>query len=93
MNKANVGTAAIAATTGVGVYMSMMPDINDVRQAHPGSVTSHDTRYASIIAGVIVLGMGGLVSYMLNERTPIIIAVLTVVTLNGLYEYTLRKQP
>jgi hypothetical protein len=91
MNNAQIPTVCIAATTGVGVFVSLMPDLNDIRKASPDSPTASDLRYSECVASAIVFGLGVLVAYLLKSTIPFTIATITVAVLVAVYESTMRK--
>jgi alcohol dehydrogenase class IV len=96
---AKVPDAIVAATAlllveGARTWREWTPDLTDVRRAQSGDVTIiADTRAGEVAAGIVVLGIGGALSYMSGSIYPVAAGVLVVVALSIITERHLRATP
>lgn len=82
-----LGVAGFAS----GIFSTMMPKLSEIRaNQEAGSSTAADTRTGEIAASTLIIGVGAISAYFAKDGAPLYLAVLIVVLMVAVYEWTLR---
>lgn len=85
--------ATLSITQTVALYTVFLPEMTDVRRQTPGQnpAFADDVRYAECAAGVVSLGISGVVCLYEQSWQPLFASLLVAVLLTVAYEVTLRR--
>ena len=82
-------------TFGFGAFTTFLPELRDIRKANfagdPEFVA--DVRMGEMAAVVILVGAGGMISFLSGDYQPLLVAALMAAGLIALYETALRGRP
>jgi hypothetical protein len=91
---AALALAGSLAVEGFKLVRDYMPDLSEVRRAEAGDVTIvADARAAELQGAVIVVVVGGVVSYLAKSPAPLVAGVVGLSAAVVLYEWQLRRRP
>lgn len=91
---ADLGIATFAIAQGMTSFMAFLPRLTDVRKASFADPSfTADLRIGELGAGVITMGIGGIIAALTGNKLPLIVSLFVVVTIVVLYESVLRIQP
>ena len=95
MDPSAIGPSITAMSTGIGAFGSMLPRLSDVRKTNPGDdpTTTADVRHGEVVAVVITVGVGVLMSALTKSNVPTYVALAVAIGLVLVYESTLRSIP
>lgn len=88
------GSIMAAATVSLGqsvsAYSFFLPPLREVRQAPVHDSTMRgDVRMGQVAAGIVSVGVGVMLSYLVGSAIPLAVAVLTAVMVAVIYETAL----
>lgn len=84
----NTLTACLAAGA---LYSTLMPSLSDVRRAACDGATADDVRNGYIVGGVILIGIGAMISAHSRTPRPLHLMAGLSALLAGAYELALRR--
>jgi len=89
-----LGAVTLAVAQTVSLWTVLMPPITEVRRHTPGSAPdfADDVRHAEIVAGTLAITVGGIMSAMERDYTPLVASAVLVAAMIAAYEYTLNTQ-
>lgn len=74
-------------------FTTFLPPLREIRQASPqDAAMRHDVRYGQVAAGMLAVGVGGLMSWLTGSSTPVYIALFTTALYAAIYELALRDE-
>jgi hypothetical protein len=85
--------ATLSVTQTVTLFTVLMPSVSDVNRHMPDDnhPFTADVRQSELIAGVLSLSVGAIMSRIEHSWTPFIAAAFLVAILIAAYEYTLHR--
>lgn len=88
-----VPLATMVITQGFSVFNSFLPDLVEIRRQTPGDdpAFAADIRCAEAMASALVMGIGFLVSTLIQQPYPLYVSFAVVGGMVALYEYTYRS--
>jgi hypothetical protein len=86
---ANTLTALLAAGA---LYSTLMPSLAEVRRASCDGETADDVRNGYVVGGVVLVGIGAMISAHSNTPRPLHLMIGLSLLLAGAYELTLRRR-
>ena len=93
MDHTQLGLVTLGATQGIAIFTTLMPSRTTLYNANVTPGTCQNVRQGELVATVLTLGFAAILTYLTKDRTPLMIAGATVITMIAAYEYTLRAQP
>ena len=93
MDSSQIGFTTLAATQGIVLFTSLCPDRSALYKAHPDMGTKQNLRQGELVAALLTFGFAGALAYYTKNRTPLVLAGATIVTMVAAYEYTLHMTP
>lgn len=81
-----------AAIAGMGVYVSLLPHLSDVRQAATDSATARDVRTGVCMASIALVGTGMVISFSEGNAKPLVMTTALAVLMGGIYLWTLHAE-
>lgn len=88
---ADIGSASIGIGQTVGVFLAFLPGLDKVRKESKDSDTAKDVRNGEVMAIVVSVGVGAVISSLTKSPTPLYASVAVALLLVVVYEYTLRQ--
>lgn len=89
-NEIMIGT--LAAVQAATVYSSLMPERAHLRSMSPQDSSGvGDARHGEVMSGLIVLGLGVMISILAHSWLPIMISGLAVLGMTVAYEITIHS--
>lgn len=93
MDKSTAGFVMLGATQGVAIFTSLMPSRAALFNATPTPSVKQNVRQGELVASTLTLGFAGLLATLTKDKSPLLIAGASVITLILAYEYTLHARP
>jgi len=81
----------LGMTQAVALYGIFMPNISDVRDAHPGDEVHKDMIVGEVGGTGIVITFGVIGSLLAESPLPLIFSVLVASIMLAVYEWSLRS--
>lgn len=91
MNSSEIGPATVSLTQTVACFFTFLPGFPHVRTSTPGDETSKDVRSGEFAASIIAIGVGGIITALTKNSTPLLVSVITAGMLVLVYEVRLRR--
>lgn len=93
MDQNQAGLITLAATQGIVLFTTLMPERSKLYASAPDTATKQNVRQGELTATALTFGFAGLLAYLIKDKTPIVIASATVVTMVSAYELTMHMTP
>ena len=97
MAKVSDGVLAITGLMlieGARTWKEWTPSLSDVRMSEAGDLSLiADTRAGEFTAAVIILGVGGALTFISDDKFPLIAGLISVMVLSAMTEKHLRAVP
>jgi hypothetical protein len=94
MEPAMIGVATLSITQAVTVFHQFLPPLTDIRRTSLGDTAGvMDVRIGELASASLVVGIGGVLSWLMKSHEPLLLSVLAAAGLIGIYEFTLRSNP
>lgn len=85
-----MAAATVSLGQSVSAYSFFLPPLREVRQAPVHDSTMRgDVRMGQFAAGVVSVGVGVMLSYLVGSPIPTVVAILTALMVGVLYETAL----
>ena len=83
--------SALAVAIPVSLYATFMPPVSELWMSKPGTVTSDMSRSAEVFIAGISVGIGLIISLMIDSLAPFLLTTLVTSAIALAYESVLRK--
>lgn len=93
MKDTTISASLLGVTTSISVFVSLLPDLGDVRKARGEPDLTNDVRLGEIAATGLVLATGFAASAMVESPVPGVLSVIASVGLILMYESILTAPP
>lgn len=88
-----MAAATVSLGQSISAYSFFLPPLREVRQATVSSpVMRGDVRMGQIAAGVVSIGVGVMLSYLVGSAIPTVVALLTATMVGVIYETALNGE-
>lgn len=89
-----IGPATLSLTTALGLFQAFLPSFSEMAKTNPEDNPEmvQDVRMGELAAGVLTLGIGGMMSALTGSPVPSYVAIVAATILVVLYESALRKR-
>lgn len=88
-----MAAATVSLGQSISAYSFFLPPLREVRQATVNSpVIRGDVRLGQVAAGVVSIGVGVMLSYLVGSAIPTVVALLTATMVAVIYETALNGE-
>lgn len=85
-----MAAATVSLGQSVSAYSFFLPPLREVRQASVNNSTMRgDVRMGQFAAGVVSVGVGVMLSYLVGSAIPAVVSILTALMVGVIYETAL----
>lgn len=93
MDHTQLGMVTLGATQGIAIFTTLLPSRTQLYASAPSPGTCQNVRQGELVATALTLAFAGVLTYLTKDRTPMMIAAATVITMIAAYEFTMHVQP
>ena len=93
MDSSQVGLMTLAATQGIVLFTTLCPERTKLYDTQPDTTVKQNLRQGELVSTVLTLGFAGALSFYTKNKTPLMLAGATILTMIAAYEYTLHSVP
>lgn len=88
-----IGPATLSLTAAIGLFQGFLPNYAEIILMDPNDPrTVSDVRMGEVAAGVLTLGVGGILSALTGSSVPTYVAMTATAMMVIMYEVALRKR-
>lgn len=93
MDGAVIAAATVSLGQSMTAYSFFLPPLREVRRANPNDpLIRGDVRMGQVAAGAVTLAVGVMLSYLVNSKVPLIVAVIIALVIAAAYETALGNE-
>lgn len=88
-----IGAATVSLGQSITAYSFFLPPLREVRRAAPNEPAMRgDVHMGQVAAGVVTIGVGIMLSYLVGSFIPLTVAATTAVMIAVVYETALSGE-
>ena len=88
-----IGAATVSLGQSITAYSFFLPPLREVRRANPTEPAMRgDVHMGQLAAGIVTIGVGIMLSYLVGSAIPLTVAVITAVMIGLVYETALSGE-
>lgn len=91
MADGEMAASLAVVTVGTTIYTSFLPPFPRVLAAEFTPQNAQAVRVSETFAGFTTIAVGGTLSFITKGKMPLAVAVITVIALTMVYEFSLRR--